>query len=354
MSYSHPIQAPISNNYHLGSPQKVKGRKGIFQRTRDASERLRLRNSQRSLLDDVPATAPSADPQEMHHIIKFKKNTEPTTYKQDSAMKKARRAIKKRIHKKRFDNEKLNTSNNESGKNNTVLGGVMMQNNTENKSMSYATDSHGIEASIKLTKSETFLNKMKEVSEVSVSKLKSASDAALTRGRSLERRVSAASVTLRRSLSMSRKRSQSNRGRSRGRDCTSVTSNKSNTMLERVKSFRRDRSFSVRSVRSTRSNFSVRSTRSRNIGGFFNKLFRRKPQYDPPTGTRILFVKEDTTPVTAPSTPEDAPPSGFFMCNAFDLFCRPEVIEDNDKSVRYDDDPRYFGVEASERVLGQN
>ena len=181
----------------------------------------------------------------------------------------------------------------------------------------------------------------------------------LPRGRSVERRNNDSK------FSNSFRRSRSSRGsQSRGRsvDGISVGSTKSNIM-ERLKLRRRDRS--VTSVRSNRSIFSVNSTRSHR-GGIFGRFFRRfgNNQCTTPTGETILFDTQEYIPHTAPSTPdnEESPkgPLDSVICSSFDgagcknLFCSPEQPIKNGKTVRYDDDPRYFGEEEDDDDCGLN
>ncbi len=305
-------------------------------RSRSRNTRSSLTESQRKMRDFTKNEDFSVV--ETHHIIKFKPNKSRSTSKPPTsersekrgAISKARQAIKKRLSKKR-------------------KGG------TKSKSKSYAVEK-GIEASIKFDRNETYLTR-------SLSKLKPAtgSSSDSNRGRSLERRKSFAgvgqSLNLRRSLSMKRskslKRSMSMvRSKSLGR--RSVSRGRSSTpgFLEKVKSFRRDKS--VLSVRSTRSNFSVRSR------GFFNnrggnrffRFFKRTNKDDSEeVKERIVLIKQVNTPETAPDEDGNA---GFFdsmLCSSLDitvcrdLFCRNEEVDEFDSQVTHEDDPRDFGEE---------
>ena len=266
---------------------------------------------------------------ETHHIIKFKSNSE-----KQGAISKARQAIKKRIlNKKKDENVKNEESNNSS----------RISSGTQKKYAAVPTN--GIEASLKMTRSETFSNKIKS----SVAKLKSgvSSNNPSSRGRSLERRKSftAISHTLRRSLSRGRSHS---RARSvSGAGGIGVKSG----LIEKVKSFRRDRS--IASVRSVRSNFSVKSSKS--VGRMLRFFRRIRNKKDNNVGTeKVVFIKQEYTPSTAPPTPEEQQ-SGCLLdmifCNAMensvcrDLFSNNEDAYD-EKELLGEDDIRDFSVDT--------
>lgn len=250
---------------------------------------------------------------ETHHIIKFRANTESPVKK--GAVNKARHAIKKRINKK-------------------------AANKASEDKKKFASDTSGIEASIR--KSASFTNKR------GLSKTRLKSGSGNSRGRSVERRnsISAVKQTFR---SLSRKRSMS---KGRFGSNASVGSTKSMGFVEKVKSFRRDRS--IVSVRSTRSNFSTKSNKSRR--GWFG-FFKRKNKNENEGRERVMFVKQAYTPETVKAEPEEEPSGGLFesmLCNSFDIticsdiFSRAEDLgDDPDKLLGSDDDPRYFGDESS-------
>lgn len=316
---------------------------------------------------------------ETHHIIKFKANKGNVpndgnyngsngSKKQGGgggrgAISKARQAIKKRLSKKEQDESKKNSSS--SSTNN--------KKRSKSKSRSYAVEK-GIEASIKFDRNETFLNK---TIPKTLSKLKpgsgSGSSSTSTRGRSLERRKSfgggaASSLSnvgqsLRRSLSMKRSKSlkrplsmnhrSMSLGRSRSFSRGRGRSPHNPGFLEKVKSFRRDRS--ILSVRSTRSNFSVgRRLRQGDGGGGGNRFMRffrrRKNQKEPCAQEKVVFVKQVYTPQTVPADDEDVGFLDGLLCSSLDvtvcrdLFCRAEDVEDeDDHPLSHEDDIRDFG-----------
>ena len=310
---------------------------------------------------------------EAHHIIKFKPNkgsgnrtsSIPPTQNDGSekrgAISKARQAIKKRLSKKEKDGSRNNNSNSNNKK------------RSQSKSRSYAVEK-GIEASIKFDRNETFLNK---TIPKTLSKLKTASTSSFTRGRSLERRKSFGGASssigqsLRRSLSMKRSKSLKrplsmnhrtmsvgrSRSFSRGRSSPHTPG-----FLEKVKSFRRDRS--ILSVRSGRSNFSVRSNGRRQYraegggnggGNRFMRFFRRrKNQKEPPLQEKIIFVQQVYTPQTVPVDDEEVGFLDGLLCTSLDmtvcrdLFCRVEDVNDLDldhNPLSNEDDIRDFGEE---------
>ena len=353
----------------LASPLKVQGRRRMFNKNNNKNN---VNANGMNTRNDGNVTP------ETHHIIKFKADKPvSSSSKGRDTMNNARQAIKKRMMSKK-----------------KAEAASAAAEEQKQKSLSYASDSRGIEASIGMTRSETFMNKVKLVT---VSTLKKGtkynynngdqSTHQPSRGRSIERKTNISAVPITRSLSrkaMSFRRSLSrvrspntfrtagqtaalgadagdrslskramsfrrslSRVRLQSKDRSLGGGDKPN-FLEKVKSFRRDKSVaSVRSARSARSPFSVRSRKGK---GFF-RFFRRKNAEKTSTGENLRFVRQNyyAPPVkTAPPTPEDSP--GLFeslICTSLDvgvcrdLFCQQEDISDVNKSVEFDiDDPR--------------
>lgn len=202
---------------------------------------------------------------ETHHIIRFKPNKHnqppsPEEKKGKGSIQKARQAIKNRMNKKKTlqvppDAPRPSRSRNRS------------RSGSRSRSHSYSSNTKGIEATL----AQTTSRRLKLGPSIDPS--------SSTRGRSIERTLSGVSQKLRRSLSMKRTISKVrslSRGRPRNRDSNASVSSAKSGILEKVKSFRRQRSMSVRSVRSTRSRFSVKSHKSINImsiGKKFSKFF---------------------------------------------------------------------------------
>jgi len=304
------------------SPLKVRGRS---HGDRDLSQFNRSSRQSRRVMKELNNNDEYSGA-ETHHIIKFKSNNQPEEKK--GGIQKARQAIKNRMNKKK-KSDATDAAAAPSG-----------------ESKCFSNNTKGIEASLGS-------NSLLKGAGTQMRKLKSGpsdnNSSPPRRGRSIERKLSGISSSLRRSLSMKRSLS---RGRKMG-SSASVGSTKSG-IVEKVRSFRRQRSMSVRSirsVRSTRSNFSTKSSKS--LGKRFRGFFWRRNKQE--QTERVVLVKQAYTPETVKSEPVEEKATGLFdslLCHPFemvvcrDLFCRPEdIANDEITKEREENDPRYTSRE---------